>query len=819
METLQEKILRCFMGKVVRKDLAFQVKGNLPVPTYVLEYLLGQYCASEDEQVIADGIEKVKTVIRNNYINRAEAEIIKGRIRERGSYTVIDKVTAILNDKQDQYEISFANLGLTKIPVGDQVVRDNEKLKSGNGVWSIVKINYLQGEDIRIRWEIQSLKPIQIAKVDLLDYVNQRKEFTTEEWIDFLMHTVGLNPEPLNRREKFIALARLLPHIENNFNLVELGPKGTGKSHVYQEFSPYSVLVSGGDVTSARLFVKMSGNKELLGLVGYWDVVAWDEYEQKPHRSIEAKLVDTMQNYLANKSFNRGKGTHEATASMVFVGNTKHTVPYMLKNSHLFESIPSDFLQTGAFLDRIHLYNPGWEVKVLKKNSFSTDFGLITDYISAILHETRKLDLSSELAKYAKFDGSLSERDHNAIRKTFSGLYKLIYPDGKITEEEAKELIDFAAEGRKRVKDQLYIIDSTFRNEPAKFKYIWLPTGETVNVETLENIENNHRQEFSAQETEDATSAASADEAKAEEHKPRPRIKPLTRKVIQIRENQSGICYKNLFGDYLRGAKEIKLVDPFIRAPHQFENLVEFLQVIVNLNTDGNGVHVHVSTTGESDEKVAEAVDYFDDLEDELRPLGIDLTYDFNANHDRFIETDTDWRIGLGRGLDFYEKIDPRFALAKYNPEMRRCKPCNIQFMRKSDVENMGQQDDSDEKDTLYLPINQEYFDEIIAGTKVEEFREIKDSTWRRYCNGLNPDCTTEGEEYSFFSYNNGHFPYLPKQYKYLKLAVGYNKDRDWAIVETDGTRFIMEESKPEENIAIWTIAYHIGRVVEVHKK
>lgn len=250
---LQDKILAAFGGKVVRKDLAFQVKGNLPVPTYVLEYLLGQYCASDDPQIIAEGVEKVKTVIRNNYISRAEADLIKGRIRERGSYTVIDKVTATLNDKQDQYEVAFANLGLTKIPIGDQVILRNPKLLSGNGVWSIIKLNYLTGEDVRIRWEIQSLKPIQISNIDLDEYIAQREKFTTAEWMDMLMHTIGLNPDNLNRREKFIALARLLPHIENNFNFLELGPKGTGKSHVYQEFSPYSVLVSGGDVTSARL--------------------------------------------------------------------------------------------------------------------------------------------------------------------------------------------------------------------------------------------------------------------------------------------------------------------------------------------------------------------------------------------------------------------------------------------------------------------------------------------------------------------------------------------------------------------------------------
>lgn len=697
--TLQEKIMDAFIGKIVRKDLAFQVKGNLPVPTYVLEYLLGQYCASDDEQVIAEGVEKVKNVIRNNYISRADADLIKGRIRDKGTYTVIDKITATLNDKQDQYEVAFANLGLTKIPIGDTIVQKNPKLLSGNGVWSIIKISYLSGEEIKNRWEIQSLKPIQISNIDLEDYIEQREKFTTDEWIDLLMHTIGLNPEPLNRREKFIALARLLPHIENNFNFVELGPKGTGKSHVYQEFSPYSVLVSGGDVTSARLFVKMSGNKEILGLVGYWDVVAWDEYEQKPHRSIEAKLVDTMQNYLANKSFNRGKGTHESTASMSFVGNTKHTVPYMLRNSHLFESIPTDFLQTGAFLDRIHVYNPGWEVKVLKKSSFSTGYGLITDYISAILHELRNIDFSSKLNNYAKFSGTLSERDHNAIRKTFSGFCKLIYPNGIMTDEEAKEIIDFAAESRKRVKDQLYIIDSTFCAEPAKFEYTWLPTGETIKVETLENIEYNHKnvieqaqqkeEEENNESLDSITETSSEDDTENQEDTKevrvrRPRIKPLTPKMISVRENQGGVTYKELFGAYIKTAKDILLVDPFIRMPYQIDNLVDFIEMVKEESSVQDTIKIHVSTQNDDDEKVAEVIDSFNDLADELSPMGIEFTYDFKADHDRFIKTDTGWTISLGRGLDIYEKFN-RFSLGRANQKNRRCKAFNVSIIKTED--------------------------------------------------------------------------------------------------------------------------------------
>jgi ATP-dependent Lon protease len=670
---LQQKVMDAFIGKVVRKDLAFLVKGGLPVPTYVLEYLLGQYCASDDEEIINEGLEKVKQVIQNNYVHRAEAESVKGLIRENGKHRIIDKVTVVLNEKNDEYQATFANLGLTGVPIGTDYVRKNPKLLSGNGVWCIITLGYISGENIKVRWEIQTMKPIQISNIDLQEYIDQRKNFTTEEWIDFLMHTVGLNPEVMNRREKFITLARLLPHVENNFNFMELGPKGTGKSHVFQELSPYGVLVSGGDVTSARLFVKIQGNKEILGLVGYWDVVAWDEFEQQKGRNVDAVLIDTMQNYLANKSFNRGKGTHEASASMSFVGNTKHTVPYMLKNSHLFESIPTAFIK-GAFLDRMHLYNPGWEIKILKKDSFSKGYGLITDYIAAVLHALRNDDRTALLKDYAKFDGSLSERDHLAICKTFSGMMKLIYPDGNMTEEEAKELIDFAAEGRKRVKDQLYIIDSTFCAEPAKFQYTWLKSGETVKVETLESLE--HQQAQMVDEMDDEVEEEQENQ-EVKRSGSRPRIPKLMAKTISIRENQGGVTYKDLFGEYLRTAKEINVTDPFIRQPYQIDNLVDFIQMVKDVSMVQDTVKIHLSTQNDDDEKVAEVIDSFNDLADELSPMGIEFTFDFKADHDRFIQTDTGWAIALGRGLDIYEKFG-RFSLSRCNQRNRRCKAFNV---------------------------------------------------------------------------------------------------------------------------------------------
>lgn len=664
---LQQKVMNAFIGKVVRKDLAFLVKGGLPVPTYVLEYLLGQYCASDDEEIINEGLEKVKQVIQNNYVHRAEAESVKGIIRENGRHRIIDKVTVVLNEKNDEYQATFANLGLTGVPIGTDYVRKNPKLLSGNGVWCIVTIGYISGESVKVRWEIQTLKPIQISNIDLQEYIDQRKNFTTEEWIDFLMHTVGLNPEAMNRREKFITLARLLPHVENNFNFMELGPKGTGKSHVFQELSPYGVLVSGGDVTSARLFVKIQGNKEILGLVGYWDVVAWDEFEQQKGRNVDAVLIDTMQNYLANKSFNRGKGTHEASASMSFVGNTKHTVPYMLKNSHLFESIPTSFIK-GAFLDRIHLYNPGWEIKMLKKNSFSKGYGLITDYIAAVLHEMRNDDRTAVLNDYAKFDGSLSERDHLAIRKTFSGMMKLIYPDGKMTDQEAYELVDFAAEGRKRVKDQLYVIDETFMAEPAKFKYINLKTGFEVSIETLERVsnqivehttteDNTEEAETSTENNETSTVVANAEGGSNQHPVKRPRIPILQEKSMSFRMGQTGVSYEKLFAPYMREAKEITVEDPYIRASWQIKNFMEFALMLINTRpVDDLKLNLF---TNEEEDKIPDLIDKLDDIKDDLASYGIEFTYKFRDFHDRCIKTDTGWTITLGRGLDMFENIVP----------------------------------------------------------------------------------------------------------------------------------------------------------------
>jgi ATP-dependent Lon protease len=385
-----------------------------------------------------------------------------------------------------------------------------------------------------------------------------------------------------------------------------------------------------------------------------------------------------MQNYLANKKFNRGKGTHEASASMCFVGNTKHTVSYMLKNSHLFESIPTPFIKS-AYLDRIHLYNPGWEVSILKKDSFSKDYGLITDYIAAVLHELRKIDYSSRLRDYADFSKSLSERDHNAILKTFSGLIKLLYPNGKFTDEEAYEIIDYATECRKRVKDQIYIIDETFVEQGiAQFEYE-KPNGQKVVVETLERLENpDIMVNFGNKVTEneiDTTNDFAATSSVFVKEEPR-----LSSKFIEVRENQRGISYKSLFADYMRSAKKMTIIDPYIRATFQIDNLVDLIRTFVESAKETEGLQIELHTY-ESDEKLPALIDNLDQIQDDLTKYGIEFTYAFDAVHDRSINLDNGWRFILSRGIDIFEKFD-RFSLSNHRQELRRCRAFSVTYLQ-----------------------------------------------------------------------------------------------------------------------------------------
>lgn len=670
MTELDIKINQHFAGKVVRKDLTKLVKGNAIVPTYVLEYLLGQYCATDDEATIAQGVETVKSVIAKHFVHRDEAQLIKATIRDSKSHRIIDKVSVKLNDRRDLYETSFANLGLTKVVINDNIVKQNQRLLSG-GVWCIATLGYQPSEERDASpWIIESLKPIQISSVDLEEYKECRNNFSKDEWIDLLMQTIGLNPEEFTFRSKLIQLARLIPFCENNYNLIELGPKGTGKSHIYSEMSPHGILISGGEVSKAKLFVNNSNGE--IGLVGYWDVVAYDEFAGK-NKKIDQGLVDIMKNYMANKAFSRGTEIYGAAASMVFVGNTEHAVPYMMKHSNLFETLPKDYYDT-AFLDRLHCYLAGWEVQKLRNDMFTNNYGFIVDYLAQTLKELRKEDRMNDFTKYFELSDSITTRDKTSIAKTFSGLTKVIFPTGEFTEEDAKIMLEFAIENRKRVKDQLRKMDETF--EKVDFSYFNKRTGIKTFVQTLEYIE--YREQLGLEDDEPLDNTHVVTEIIQEQIQ----NNAQTEGQKIIRDNQSGVSFEQLFGPYLTGAKEITLTDPFIRLPYQLRNFMEFAKLVLMKKDESDEIKLHLITCNNED-YIDNSKMAFKEIADSFEPMGVQFTFEFNENiHDRSIVLDNGWKIILGRGLDIFQKTNSWYDIAEYYQEKRFCKACEITYIK-----------------------------------------------------------------------------------------------------------------------------------------
>ena len=703
MNDLDRKVTAEFSGYTVRKDLVSKVKGNALVPSYVLEYLLSKYATTTDENSVQAGVERVRAILADNYVHREEANLIQSKIREKGIYNIIDKVQVTLNEKLDQYEATFENLGISRVVVDPQTIKNNPKLMV-TGIWCMCALAYAYSGDPKdVPWRLQKLTPVQMSKDDRENYLAMRGEFTADEWIDLLMQSVGFNPDLFGRRAKLLHLVRMVPFVERNYNLIELGPKGTGKSHIYSEFSPHGMLISGGEVTAAKLFVNNSTGQ--IGLVGYWDTVAFDEFAGKTKKANRA-LVDIMKNYMANKSFSRGRNTMQAEASMVFVGNTSHNVPYMLKNSDLFEELPAQY-HDPAFLDRIHCYLPGWEFEQIRSEMFTRGYGFVVDYLAEILHNLRNVDYGSAFERYFTLSPTLSTRDKDGVRKTFSGLMKLVYPSGEASMDEMEPLLRCAIEGRKRVKDQLCRIDTTMA--PVEFSYTRMGSTEPVAVRTVEEMDwpdLYHRpwssgQFANAKETADgedgerkgetvaqATSAAGATGSgptatptvEATQPRPAPALKGLDLLAsraktgrVQIDAGRRGITYAKLFGPWLAKAHRIVLQDPYIRASHQLRNLAEFMETVYNCTERSEEVRVHLvtgraATNPSHPDAEDQQIDGLRSIANAYRSLGITFTYEFKDDiHDRSITTDTGWVIDIGKGLDIYERFDTNWL----NPAMR----------------------------------------------------------------------------------------------------------------------------------------------------
>lgn len=505
MTEFDEKIIESFPGKIVRKDLTVLMKKGANVPTYVLEYLLGMYCATDDEDAIAAGLEKIKRILSENYVRPDQSEYVKSKIKENGQYTIIDKITVSVDDREDKYVARFTNLRMDPFEVSSDLVVHNEKLLIG-GIWCIVKIDYVgldkqteeeqeafeedafgnQKQKKKIKkkksrydspFEISSLKPIQMPNLDLDELKDARENFTKEEWITLLLRSVGYEPDELTEKEKLHYLLRFVPFIQKNYNLVELGPRGTGKSHVYSELSPYSILMSSGTTTVSNMFYNMSSRR--VGLVGNWDCIAFDEVAGITQAT--GDMVQIMKNYMANGSFARGTDTINSDASIAFEGNTFRSVADMIRTTNLFEPFPDAFNNDSAFFDRIHAYLPGWETPKLRSSLFTKDYGLISDCFSEFCHAMRKYDFTNSFGEYFALNDQFNTRDTIAVGRTFSGLAKLIYPNEIMDKEETRELLEYAIECRRRVKEQLR------KMTPGEFSdvnlgYIDMETGEETIV-------------------------------------------------------------------------------------------------------------------------------------------------------------------------------------------------------------------------------------------------------------------------------------------------------------------------------------------------
>ncbi|GJM58070.1 ATP-dependent Lon protease [Erysipelotrichaceae bacterium OPF54] len=480
-EVIKEKLREHFDGKIVRKDLTKKIKEGANVPVYVLEFLLGQYCNSDDEAIIQAGVEKVKKILSDNFVRPDEAQKILSILRQKGSYSVIDSITVRLDVKKDTYFAEFSNLGLKDVPIAEDYPSQYDRLLCG-GIWCMVSLEYeyveedKQSSPIKIR----NLKPIQMPHVDLEDLKENRKHFSKEEWIDILLRSIGMEPDELWIREKWLLLLRMVPLAENNFNLCELGPRSTGKSHLYKEISPNSILVSGGQTTVANLFYNMG--RKTVGLVGLWDCVAFDEVAGINFKDKDG--IQIMKDYMASGSFARGKEEKAARASMVFVGNINQNVDLLLKTSSLFDPFPPEMGTDTAFLDRIHCYLPGWEVPKFRPHHFTNDYGFITDYLAEVLRELRKDQQTDALDRYFLLGKNLNQRDTIAVRKMVSGLIKLVYPDGNYSKEELEEILRLSLEMRRRVKEQLkklggmefYDVNFSYiDNETFEEKYVSVP--------------------------------------------------------------------------------------------------------------------------------------------------------------------------------------------------------------------------------------------------------------------------------------------------------------------------------------------------------
>ena len=673
MNNLDKKINEIFAGVVVRKDLVGTLKKNAAVPSYVLEYLLGQYCATNEETSIQTGIKTVQSILEEHYVNKNKAGYYQSCIERKGGgkYKIIDKVHVVFDAKNDIYKASFENLGIDGVQIAAEIANERYPKLLVTSIWCLASISYQYSDNPKdCPWILEDIKPIQLSHFDLDDFKEKRKAFTKNEWIDLLIQTIGFNPEMMSERNKIFQLVRLIPYCERNYNLIELGPKGTGKSHTYIEFSPNGILLSGGNVSEAKLFGS-NAKKHDPGLLGHWDNIAFDEFAGSKKTATQG-LVDGIQNYAANKTYNRGKSQETSLASMTFVGNTKHNVPYMLKHSHLLEELPTQYLKS-AFIDRLHFYIPGWEIDIITPEQYTNGYGFVVDYYAAALEKLREYDYSNDFTEYFALS-NISTRDQDGVMKTFSGLMKIIYPNRDATPEEIEELLKIAMEGRKRVKDTILRIDNTFK--PVDFSYINLQTNEKFSVKTLEEIRyaNVYYKSYSDEPNNEKDNTNNNITNTIVENSTTKQEELKNKKII-VEEGQIGFTFDKLFASYIKGATHLIVTDPYIVGFYQMVNFMEFLDVVENIKDETEVIQVDLITS-EDDHLMNKQIENLNTIRESCLQMGIEFNYRFAKSiHARSIVTNTDWTISLDRGFDVFQNCE-RKDVFQYTTRKQKYRPC-----------------------------------------------------------------------------------------------------------------------------------------------
>jgi len=701
MESLDAKLVEHYGGRVVRKDLLHEIKTGTNIPSFVLEFLLAKYCASDDPGEIEAGKRAVLQTIEQNFVRPDEANRAQAMVEQRGKHKFIDRIHVRYVEKEKRYWAEMENFGSRRIAVAKKYYEGNDRILSG-GIWAEVTLGYNEIEGDDYAFYVEDLRPIQLSRFSFEEYIAPRPAFTRDEWMAAIIRTIGLDPDKMDRRLQFHFLARLFPFVESNYNFIELGPRGTGKSYSYSEFSPYSTLISGGQATTPILFYNNA--KQQIGLVGYWDVVAFDEVASM--RIKDPDSIQIMKDYMANGRFSRGK-ENIANASFAFVGNIDLSIPQVVTSTQfdLFAPLPKEF--DLALIDRFHTYLPGWEMPKNTSALLTNRYGFITDYLAAAfrelaLHHTR-IDWINQHVRLGK---SVEGRDERAIKKTISALLKILHPVGDPEPEELEEYVSYAVEGRRRIKEQLnkrktddeYAhINLSFFTANGKEVVVYCPESRDAQAtqspqrRTIEGKPDEGRPVETASESrftnEVATGSASRVQTRQHPTTPEetgavPAPEPeLREQHFRITYGATGFSYDSIMGDYLAGAKEVVVEDPYIRLNHQIQNFVRFCETVVSR---APAKAIHLITGSDNDAQKAEAVAAFTDLAQSLLDMGVKFTWEFKDTiHDRQITLSNGWIVKIGRGLDFYLKPDSWFTIGSNDMDLRPCAETMVDIFKR----------------------------------------------------------------------------------------------------------------------------------------